>query len=126
MLGHWLIREYRTGFSEGHSSSFGFTGELFADFGYLSLIVVFLLGMALKWADQFRAYQLSQPQSYQKILVGMMFSYVFFFVRSPITATTTFLGILLVYYLIRKLLFKKLVVNKQVLKKLLLKIQRTK
>ena len=126
MLGHWLIREYRTGFSEGHSSSFGFTGELFADFGYLSLIVVFLLGMALNWADQFRAYQLSQPQSYKKILVGMIFSYVFFFVRSPITATTTFLGILLVYYLIRKLLFKKLVVNKQVLQKLLLKIQRTK
>lgn len=126
MLGHWLIRQYRTGFGEGHSSSFGFTGELYADFGYFSLLFVFLLGMLLNWADQFRAYQLSQPQSYQKILVGMMFSYVFFFVRSPITATMTFLWILLVYYLIRKMLFKKLIINKLVLFKMLQKLKTSK
>lgn len=112
MLGHWLIREYRTGFSEGHSSSFGFTGELFADFGYFSLLFVFLLGILLNWADKFIAYQLAQPMSYPKILVGMILSYVFFFVRSPITATMTFLSILLVYFMIRELLFKKVVINK--------------
>lgn len=107
MIGHWLIRKYRSGFGSGHSASFGFTGELYADFGYFSLFFVFLLGMLLKWADLFRAYQLATPISYSKVLVGMMFSYVFFFVRSPITASTTFIGILLVYFLIRSLLFKK-------------------
>lgn len=107
MLGHWMIRKYRSGFGEGHSSSFGFTGELFADFGYFSLFFVFLLGMLLKWADLFRAYQLTQPRSYSKILVGMIFSYVFFFVRSPITSSMNFFGILIVYSLIRRLLFKK-------------------
>lgn len=112
MIGHWLIRKYRSGFSEGHSASFGFTGELFADFGYFSLFFVFLLGMLLKWADQFRAFQLAQSMSYPKILVGMIFSYVFFFVRSPITASMTFIGILVVYYLIRRLLFKKMIINK--------------
>lgn len=107
MIGHWLIRKFRSGFASGHSASFGFTGELYADFGYFSLFFVFLLGMLLKWADLFRAYQLATPISYSKVLVGMMFSYVFFFVRSPITASTTFIGILLVYFLIRRLLFKK-------------------
>lgn len=118
MIGHWLIRKYRSGFSEGHSASFGFTGELFADFGYFSLFFVFLLGMLLKWADLFRAYQLAQPMSYSKVLVGMIFSYVFFFVRSPVTSTMTFLVILLVQYLIKKLLFKNLSPNKKVSRRL--------
>src|SRR5690606_3053973 len=105
MLGHWLIREYRSGFGSGHSSSFGFTGELFADFGYYSLFFVFLLVIILNWANQFNTFYLSQPRSYTKILVVMIFSYVFFFVRSPITATMTFLVLLVVQYLIRKMLF---------------------
>ncbi|MDD4244412.1 MAG: O-antigen ligase [Bacilli bacterium] len=108
MLGHWMIRKYRSGFGEGHSSSFGFTGELFADFGYFSLFFVFLLGVLLKRVDMYRAFQLAQPMSYSKILVAMMFSYVFFFVRSPVTSSINFIGILLVYSLIRRLLFKKL------------------
>jgi hypothetical protein len=112
MIGHWLIRKYRSGFSEGHSASFGFTGELYADFGYFSLIFVLVIGLALKWADYFRAYHLSKQQSYDKILVGMLFSYVFFFIRSPITSTMTFLSILLVYYLIRKILFKKVTIKR--------------
>jgi hypothetical protein len=112
-MGHWLVRKYRSGFSEGHSASFGFTGELFADFGYFSFFFVFFLGVFLKWADLFRAYQLAQPMSYSKVLVGMIFSYVFFFVRSPITSTITFLGILLVQYFIRKLLFKKIRLTKE-------------
>lgn len=111
MIGHWLIRKYRSGFSEGHSASFGFTGELFADFGYFSLFFVFLLGILLKWADLFSAYQLTQPISFSKIIVGMIYPYVFFFVRSPITASTMFLGILVVFVLIRKLLYRKINYN---------------
>ncbi|MGV8947024.1 MAG: O-antigen polymerase [Lutibacter sp.] len=114
MIGHWLIRKYRSGFSEGHSGSFGFTGELFADFGYFSLVFVFFLGMALQWADKFSRYHLLRPLSYQKIIVGMLFSYVFFFVRSPITSTMTFLGILLVYQLVKIILFKKQIINRGV------------
>ena len=109
MLGNWLIREYRNNFSDGHSSSFGFTGELFADFGYFSLVIVFLMGMLLKRADQFRVFQLSQTGVYPKLLVAMLFPYIFFFVRSPITATMNFIGILIAYYLFKKLIFRKAV-----------------
>ncbi|HMM12749.1 MAG TPA: O-antigen polymerase [Bacteroidales bacterium] len=110
MLGHWLIREYRSGFGAGHSASFGFVGELYADFGYFSLIFIYFLGILLQRADRFREKQLEHASAYSKIMIGMMFSYVFFFVRSPVTATINFIGILIVYYMFRRILFKKVVV----------------
>lgn len=108
MLGNWLIRKYRSGFGESHSSSFGFTGDLYADFGYFSLVVVFFIGMILRWADGFRQFYLSSGDSFKQILAAMLYSYVFFFVRSPQTSTFTFLSILLLYGVFRKLLFKRI------------------
>lgn len=107
MIGHWLIREYRSGFGSQHSASFGFTGELYADFGYFSLFFVFLIGIILRWSEQFKNYYLSQDNAFQKVLIAMIFSYVFFFVRSPMTSTINFIGILAVYFLFKKLLFNK-------------------
>ncbi len=107
MLGYWLVRKYRSGFSEGHSSSFGFTGELYADFGYFSLFFVYILGLLLKHADQFLAFQFTQQGAYKKICAVMLFPYIFFFVRSPITSTINFLGILFVYIVMKKILFRK-------------------
>lgn len=106
MLGYWFIREYRGGFGEGHSASFGFTGDLFADFGLFSLIPVFFLGRLLKIGDRFKDEALKSG-NFKMILGAMIFPYVFFFVRSPITSTMSFLGILFFYFLIKKLMFKK-------------------
>jgi len=44
---------------------------------------------------------------YDAIIAAMLFPYTFFFVRSPITATMTFLGMLLVYYIFKRLIFTK-------------------
>lgn len=108
MIGNWLIREFRSGFGSSHSASFGFTGELYADFGYFSLFFVFILGIVLRWSEQFKNYYLSKDKAFQKVLVAMIFSYVFFFVRSPMTSTINFIGILAIYFLFKQLLFKKM------------------
>lgn len=106
MLGHWFIREYRSGFAEGHSASFGFTGDLYADFGLLSLLFVFFLGRMLKYAENFKSVAFKKG-GYSLILGAMLFPYVFFFVRSPITATMTFLGIIFFYQMFKRLIFIK-------------------
>ncbi|WP_338378876.1 O-antigen polymerase [uncultured Flavobacterium sp.] len=112
MLGHWFVREYRSGFVSGHSSSFGFTGDLFADFGYFSIILIFLIGRLLRNAENFRAKSLAS-KNYNVIIGAMLFPYVFFFVRSPITATMTFLGILFFFYLFKRVIFSEVVINKK-------------
>ena len=106
MLGYWLIRKYRSGFADTHSASFGFTGELFSDFGLFSLIIVFFIGRLLKIAENFKdtVFKLGK---FNVIIGAMLFPYTFFFVRSPITATMTFLGILFIYYVFKKLIFYK-------------------
>ena len=106
MIGHWLIRDFRSGFGSGHSASFGFTGDLYADFGFFSLAFVFLLGRLLKVGEEFKNKAI-KSNSFKTILGAMMFPYVFFFVRSPITATMNFLGILFFYFLLKKIFFIK-------------------
>lgn len=107
MLGYWFIRKYRSGFSSGHSASFGFTGDLYADFGLFSLIPVFFIGRILKFGEVFKTEAL-QSRSYQTVLGAMIFPYTFFFVRSPITSTISFLGVLFFYFLFKKLFLKTL------------------
>lgn len=106
MLGHWFIREHRSGFAEGHSASFGFTGDLYADFGLFSLVFVFLFGRLLKVAENFKSLAFS-TRGYSIILGAMLFPYIFFFVRSPITSTMTFIGILFFYHMFKRLIFIK-------------------
>lgn len=105
MLGYWFVREYRDGFSDAHSSSFGFTGDFYADFGYFSLILIFFIGRVLKRGEYFKTAAL-KSNDYQSILGAMILPYTFFFVRSPITATMNFLGILFFYHLFKRLIFK--------------------
>lgn len=106
MLGHWFIREYRGGFSAGHSASFGFTGDLYADFGLFSLVFVFFLGRLLKYAENYKNVTFAIG-GYEIILGAMLYPYVFFFVRSPITATMTYLGILFFFYFFKKIIFRE-------------------
>jgi oligosaccharide repeat unit polymerase len=106
MLGYWFIRQYRDGFGDGHSASFGFTGDLYADFGLFSLIIVFFLGRLLKITDNYRRRAFNSG-GYNTILGAMFYPFVFFFVRSPITSSMTFIGILLVYILMEHVIFIK-------------------
>ena len=107
MSGHWFIRLYRGGFGGGHSASFGFTGDLYADFGYFSLFFVFLIGRLIKTAENFQRKSLAS-NNYSVILGAMFYPYIFFFVRSPITATMMFLGIVFFFFLFKKILFREL------------------
>lgn len=102
MLGNWFIRQYRSGFASGHSSSFGFPGDLFADFGYFSLLFMFFIGRLIKRADNFKDKSLDS-KSYNVILGAMLFPYIFLAVRSPITSTMTFLGIVFFFYLFKRI-----------------------
>lgn len=106
MLGYWFIRQYRDGFGDGHSASFGFTGDLYADFGLFSLIIVFFLGRLLKIADNYRRRAFISG-GYNTILGAMFYPFVFFFVRSPITSSMTFLGILFIYFVMKRVIFVK-------------------
>jgi hypothetical protein len=106
MLGYWLVRKYRSGFSEAQSVSFGFTGEIYSDFGYMSLMFLFILGRVLRKAENFRRAAF-QEKGYSVILAAMLYPYVFFFVRSPITATINFAGILAIYLIIRSVILKR-------------------
>ena len=103
MLGNWFIREYRSGFSEGHSASFGFTGDLYADFGYFSLFFIFILGILLKRAENFKDKAINS-NNFNIILGAMLYPFVFFFVRSPVTSIITFLSIILYYKLFKNIL----------------------
>jgi oligosaccharide repeat unit polymerase len=80
MLGYWFIRQYRDGFGDGHSASFGFTGDLYADFGLFSLIIVFFLGRLLKITDNYRRRAFNSG-GYNTILGAMFYPFVFFFVQ---------------------------------------------
>lgn len=104
MLGYWFIRKYRN-FSEGHSAAFGFTGDFYADFGYFSLFFILILGRLLKKMENFRQ-KYSKSKSYVIVLTAMFLPYTFFFVRSPITATMTFLGIYFFYFLFKFIFFE--------------------
>ena len=113
MLGHWLIRKYRGGFAAGHSSSFGFTGALYADFGVASLFFVFIMGIILKRLENFRTKIFQGPPSYKRVIASMLVPYIFFFVRSPLTSSMTLIGIFVFYKLFQHLIFRTSVVGKQ-------------
>ncbi|MGB5981057.1 MAG: hypothetical protein WBG46_02830 [Nonlabens sp.] len=106
LLGNWFVRIYQSGFSEDHSVSFGFAGELYADFGYYSLLLVFFIGRLLKNANSFLISAMNS-KGFQLVLGAMLLPYSFFFVRSPITATMNFLGVLFFYYLFKRLIFQE-------------------
>lgn len=108
MLGYWFIRKYRSGFGDGHSASFGFTGDLFADFGYFSLVFMFFIGRFIKAAENFNENAL-QSKSYKVVIGAMLFPYIFFFIRSPITASMTFLGVIFFFYFFKKTVFTEII-----------------
>jgi oligosaccharide repeat unit polymerase len=111
MLGHWLIRSYGdTGYSGGHSASFGFCGDFYADFGVFGAVLLSgVLGYYFKYLENYARWAKQDDSPYQ-IIGAMIYPYVFFVVRSPITATMTFILVIAVFIVVRKIIFIK---NKQ-------------
>ena len=107
MLGKWLPQKYQN-VSEGHSASLGIWGELYVDFGYLSLLVMFVLGILLKKLDNICQFiSLYKGHTISIIFVSLVFPFVFFSARSPITAFITTTMSLSIYVIIRRIAFQK-------------------
>ena len=105
-LDYWLIREYET-IGESVTTASGFTGEIRADFGHYCLIIVFLWGFAVKYLDMFVIVKNRKDKSYDKVITALFFPWIFFFVRSPNTATIPFLLEIMLLLFIRRVLFTK-------------------
>lgn len=111
-IDHWLIRKYYN-VSDSHSTASGFTGELRADFGTLSLVFVFIGGFLLKKGDLYITNIFNNGEkSFAIVLAAILFPYVFFLVRSPLTATQSLVFELLIYKLYSYIFVKKISVYK--------------
>ena len=99
MLDYWLIREYNPLVSEKYTTASGFLGELRADFGWFSLLFVFLFGMLMRRLDDFSGAVFSAGNSsFDMVLASLLYPWVFFFVRSPVTSTISLLWELVLFY----------------------------
>lgn len=86
MLDYWLIRKYDSGFSDGHSTSSGYCGELFMDFAYFALLPIFLVGLFISAIDsRLKLIPRDNPRNY--ILIGVSYGWCFFVVRSILTSS---------------------------------------
>lgn len=107
-IDHWLIRKYYK-VPDSYSTASGFTGELRADFGMLSLLLVFLCGFLLKKGDYYVTNVFNNGKnSFAIVLAAILFPYVFFLVRSPLTATQSLVFELLVYKLYSSVFVKRI------------------
>lgn len=98
-IGHWLVNMYEYNLSRKFSAAYGFWGQLFIDFGYFSLAILFILGGVLRKLEMLKDWHLDN-RSQVSILYVALFPVVFFSVRSPQTAVINFLMVVLVYMLI--------------------------
>lgn len=110
-IDYWLIRLHER-VSDSFSSASGFTGEIRADFGIIgALCIVFFGGMLLKKGDAFVKQVFSEDDySPSMIIAAILFPYVFFVVRSPLTATQSLIFELLIYKLYCMLYTRKIYV----------------
>ena len=107
MLDYWLIRKYED-VAVNHSSASGFMGEIFADFGYFSLVVLIIWGCVLKRMELYvyKVFSVKGP-ILDKVFASSLFPYVFFFIRSPLTSTMQLISVFVIYLLISKFYTKK-------------------
>lgn len=106
-LDYWMIRKYEN-VSDAASTASGFIGDFRADFGYFSFLIILLIGAQLKRLDKFiHNLSFSSDNNLQKVLIGFCFAWVFFFVRSPLTSTNSFIIAMVFLYIIIKTCTKK-------------------
>lgn len=108
MLNHWLPHMYMGGFADNHSTASSFCGEPYADFGYFSVILFFVVGILLKKGNNYlRKYRYGDAISLHSLFAAQLIPYVFFAVRSPITATYQTIMQLAFIYIYYKYFFIK-------------------
>lgn len=107
MLGRWVVDKYYPELPSTHSITFGFVGDLYADFGYYSVFFVFILGYFLKKIEVFKDVQFGY-KNHKLILGAMFYPVIFFSVRDPITSLISFMGIYFFFQLFQKVILKKI------------------
>lgn len=106
MLPFWLFRKYEDPPTEGFSASVGFMGDFYADFGYFSLIVIFLFGFLINRLNCV-CERCFSGNSFSRVLAAMCYPYMFFFVRDPITSSMVMVGMMVTFYIFKWVLFNK-------------------
>lgn len=99
-LNAWIPQKYMHGVADGYSSSSGFCGEPFADFGYFSFIVFLLMGFGLKKADCYLlGTEYGKKRSLHSLFAAILIPCIPFIIRSPVTAIfSTMMNGLFVYF----------------------------
>ena len=106
-IDHWLIRKYEVVVEE-HSTSLGFLGFLRADFGWIALLFALLWGIIIKRCDNYiNSILNNQNPAFNYVFAASLYPYIFFAVRSPLTATQQLIFIYVIYVIFRYLFFKK-------------------
>lgn len=106
-LAYWLIRAYDfSNVSGGHSISFSFSGDSYADFGfYGGIFFCLIFGVFLASLEMFSLNTIEgNSNRFNIILVSILFPFVFFAVRSFNTAVISMIGSILLIYLFKKTL----------------------
>ena len=95
-IGHWLVRMFES-VSHKFSAAYGFWGQLFIDFGYLSLVILFFFGGFLKILDLKKDAHLDMRSKVSIVYISF-FPVVFFSIRSPQTAVINFLYVVFIFF----------------------------
>jgi|GEM_PF-1848171 len=97
-LSYWLVRKNHV-VSDVFSAAYGFWGELFMDFGYFSLLIIFFIGTLLKKLEILKDFYLKN-RSPKAVFYIVGFPVLFLSIRSPQTAIINLLLIGLIYFLL--------------------------
>ncbi|MBR1784607.1 MAG: hypothetical protein IJ760_04110 [Bacteroidales bacterium] len=100
---HWLPRYFNPNMADTASTASGFTGELRADFGYLSYFFLFLLGVLLKRCNYYLMfYNYGRSPCYESIYASLLIPTTFFSLRGLNLSITTYICAVLLLLLISK------------------------
>ena len=107
-LDYWMPRYFNSGLSGTFSSASGFTGEVRADFGLFSYFFMILFGFLLRKVNtMLLVSDFGRKPSYSTLYVVLLVPYVFFFVRSPLTASFSLFFEIATIYIVGRLCFSK-------------------
>ena len=95
LMGYWFPRvRGEGGFSKGHSVSYTFAGDAYADFGFnWGVAFCFFLGILFGRVDRWSQRQVQRSDKPWIIIASALYPATFFAVRSLQTATITMFGI---------------------------------
>jgi len=101
MLGHWLIREVQIGgYGEGHSVSYGFAGDAYADFGFVGgMFFSLILGGFFFILDRINK-KIVRSQ-FNILYVAITIPFTFFALRSFQTAFMSLVGMALFLWIFK-------------------------